>query len=47
MIKDIIKTLLLTFVIYLFFASVSYAFRHPEMTDTQRALHFKDMIMFK
>lgn len=47
MIRKSIAIPILLFMLYILIADISFAFRHPEMTDTQRILHFVDIIKFK
>ena len=46
-IGPIIYVVLIVPLLYFFIASLVYAFRHPEMTDTQRLLHFWDVVTFR
>jgi len=39
--------LLWTLAAFFFVAEMTYAFRHPHMTDTERALHIADVIRFR
>jgi hypothetical protein len=42
-----IRYILVFICVYWIVASITYGFRHPEMTDTQRILHFLDIIKWK
>lgn len=41
------KLILFLICLWISIASITYALRHPEQTDTQRLLNFKDMLLFR
>lgn len=45
--KRIGGALLLAAVCYAVIACTRYAFAHPELTDTQRVLHFLDALLWR
>ena len=45
--EKLLKIVVLILVIYLFAAQITYRFKHPELTDTQRILHLGDALLWK
>lgn len=44
---DVTCTAILVALAYIYVAGTVFAIRHPWMTDTQRALHVKEMMLWK
>ena len=46
-VRDLVATLLLAAVIYSIVSCVAYAYRNPEMTQTQLIQHFWDAVRWR
>lgn len=45
--RDLITAIICIIGFWFFLAMVTFALRHPDMTDTERLIHFKEAMFFE
>ena len=45
--RNLIMVIIYIIWFWVFLAMVTFALRHPDMTDTERLIHFKEALLFE